>query len=186
MSDYWVTQDRVSPQWKPKTLREKLCQQEPHAPDDQTREAMSQLIAILDLHRPLGSDGKHGDLHTPTCGCGCGARIDGREWQQRAEQAEAAIQRVREACAKWQDYDAYDRATAPYLLTISKDEAARVILVALDGDRDRAFEAEAAIQRVREVLERYRTSPYSEMSQTDALGAVGRALDGLQDEGVQR
>lgn len=40
------------------------------------------------------------------------------------------------------------------------------------------IEAEAAIQRVREVLERYRTSPYSEMSQTDALGAVGRALDG--------
>lgn len=36
----------------------------------------------------------------------------------------------------------------------------------------------AQVQRVREVLERYRTSPYSEMSQTDALGAVGRALDG--------
>ena len=42
----------------------------------------------------------------------------------------------------------------------------------------RLIDAEAAIQRVREVLERYRTSPYSEMSQTDALGAVGRALDG--------
>ena len=42
----------------------------------------------------------------------------------------------------------------------------------------RAEKAEATIQRVREVLERYRTSPYSEMSQTDALGAVGRALDG--------
>ena len=42
----------------------------------------------------------------------------------------------------------------------------------------RLIDAKAAIQRVREVLERYRTSPYSEMSQTDALGAVGRALDG--------
>ena len=42
----------------------------------------------------------------------------------------------------------------------------------------RLIDAEAAIQRVREVLERYRTSPYSEMSQTDALGGVGRALDG--------
>jgi len=51
----------------------------------------------------------------------------------------------------------------------------------LEQMRDRAFEAEAAIQRVREVLERYRTSPYSEMSQTDALGAVGRALDGDSD-----
>ena len=45
----------------------------------------------------------------------------------------------------------------------------------------RAEKAEATIQRVREVLERYRTSPYSEMSQTDALGAVGRALDGDSD-----
>ena len=30
------------------------------------------------------------------CVCACGARIDGREWQQRAEKAEAALQRVRE------------------------------------------------------------------------------------------
>ena len=59
----------VSPHWRPKTLREKLCQQEPHAPDDETREAIARLIAILDRHRPLGSDGKHGDLHTATCGC---------------------------------------------------------------------------------------------------------------------
>jgi hypothetical protein len=27
------------------------------------------LIAQLDRHRPLGPDGKHGDRHTPTCGC---------------------------------------------------------------------------------------------------------------------
>jgi hypothetical protein len=27
------------------------------------------LINQIDLHRPLGSDGKHGNLHTPTCGC---------------------------------------------------------------------------------------------------------------------
>ena len=45
----------------------------------------------------------------------------------------------------------------------------------------RLIDAEAAIQRVREVLERYRTSPYSEMSQTDALGAVLNALDGDND-----
>ena len=45
----------------------------------------------------------------------------------------------------------------------------------------RAEKAEATIQRVREVLERYRTSPYSEMSQTDALGAVLNALDGEND-----
>lgn len=23
----------------------------------------------IDVHRPLRRDGKHGDLHTPTCGC---------------------------------------------------------------------------------------------------------------------
>lgn len=27
------------------------------------------LIAEIDRHRPLGPDGKHGDQHTPTCGC---------------------------------------------------------------------------------------------------------------------
>lgn len=59
----------VSPHWRPKTLREKLCQQEWSAPDDETRAAIVRLIATLDRHRPLGSDGKHGDLHTATCGC---------------------------------------------------------------------------------------------------------------------
>lgn len=27
------------------------------------------IIAEIDRHRPLGPDGKHDDLHTPTCGC---------------------------------------------------------------------------------------------------------------------
>jgi hypothetical protein len=27
------------------------------------------LIDQIDVHRPLGSDGKHGNRHTPTCGC---------------------------------------------------------------------------------------------------------------------
>lgn len=27
------------------------------------------MIAQIDLHRPVGPDGVHGDLHTPTCGC---------------------------------------------------------------------------------------------------------------------
>lgn len=27
------------------------------------------LIKELDKHRPLGPDGKHGNLHTETCGC---------------------------------------------------------------------------------------------------------------------
>ena len=55
--------------WNPKMLRERLCQQQTWAPDDFTRNEIGRLIAVLDLHRPLGDDGKHGDLHTPTCGC---------------------------------------------------------------------------------------------------------------------
>ena len=30
---------------------------------------LSRLIAEIDRQRPLGSDGTHGNLHTPTCGC---------------------------------------------------------------------------------------------------------------------
>lgn len=30
---------------------------------------IQEIINELDKHRPLGSDGKHGNLHTATCGC---------------------------------------------------------------------------------------------------------------------
>jgi len=30
---------------------------------------ISNVLEQLDAHRPLGIDGKHGDLHTDTCGC---------------------------------------------------------------------------------------------------------------------
>lgn len=30
---------------------------------------IGRLIAEIDRQRPLGPDGKHGDLHTPSCGC---------------------------------------------------------------------------------------------------------------------
>lgn len=30
---------------------------------------LERLIAECDRHRPLDSAGKHGTLHTPTCGC---------------------------------------------------------------------------------------------------------------------
>lgn len=32
-------------------------------------ERIEVLITEIDRHRPLGYDGKHGELHTPTCGC---------------------------------------------------------------------------------------------------------------------
>ena len=30
---------------------------------------LQRLCDICDQHRPLGPDGRHGNLHTPTCGC---------------------------------------------------------------------------------------------------------------------
>ena len=42
----------------------------------------------------------------------------------------------------------------------------------------RLMQREATIQRVWDVLEQYAVVPYSEMSQTDALGAIREALDG--------
>jgi hypothetical protein len=51
----------------------------------------------------------------------------------RLEQAEAAIARVRDVCEQWQNYDAVDWATAPYLLVTDKLTAAKQILQALDG-----------------------------------------------------
>ena len=55
--------------WCPKWLTEKLCAQQVFAPDAFTRNEIGRLINVLELHRPTGSNGKHGDLHTPTCGC---------------------------------------------------------------------------------------------------------------------
>lgn len=55
------------PSWSPKTLRERLAAT--RAPDPATHTAIQHLIGLLDLHRPLDNSGKHGLLHTPTCGC---------------------------------------------------------------------------------------------------------------------
>jgi hypothetical protein len=56
-------------QWCPKMLREQLCNQQHYAADAFTKGEIQRLINVLDLHRPLGPNGKHGSLHTPTCGC---------------------------------------------------------------------------------------------------------------------
>lgn len=61
----------------PKMLRETLCVAQARIsnyPDDQGRkrehlDRLQRLINACDDHRPLGPDGKHGGLHTPTCGC---------------------------------------------------------------------------------------------------------------------
>ena len=48
---------------------------------EQDRTRLQLLIDEIDQHRPLGSNGKHGNLHTETCGCdepdwGPGAKSD--------------------------------------------------------------------------------------------------------------
>jgi hypothetical protein len=61
----------------PKGLRETLCTAQSRIINsglDQHRRKhdvarLQLLIAECDRHRPLGPDGKHGDLHTDTCGC---------------------------------------------------------------------------------------------------------------------
>ena len=61
----------------PKMLRETLCSAQAHiglndADTDRAVEHIARLQRLIDecdRHRPLGPDGKHGDRHTPTCGC---------------------------------------------------------------------------------------------------------------------
>lgn len=59
----------------PKMLRETLCFAQTVVGYAGTSRAsehverIQRLIDACDIHRPLGPDGKHGDRHTPTCGC---------------------------------------------------------------------------------------------------------------------
>lgn len=60
-----------------KMLRETLCEAQiglAHRPGNNARywnhvQRINHLIAQIDIFRPLGPDGKHGDRHTPFCGC---------------------------------------------------------------------------------------------------------------------
>jgi hypothetical protein len=54
-----------------KTLREEFCVAQQRSTSVVVKDLYSNLIAQLDEHRPLGSNGKHGygALCTATCGC---------------------------------------------------------------------------------------------------------------------
>ena len=56
-----------------KMLREALCAAEGYLLHSEQYASlgwyMGPLIREIDKHRPLGSNGKHGNLHTSTCGC---------------------------------------------------------------------------------------------------------------------
>lgn len=71
----------------PKMLRETLCIAQARIGNsglDQHRARsdiarLQRLIDECDRHRPIGSDGKHGDRHTATCGC----EDEPRSWRRR-------------------------------------------------------------------------------------------------------
>lgn len=55
-----------------KMLRESLCAVQLGAAGSERMthaDRIGRIIAEIDRQRPLGSNGKHGSLHTPTCGC---------------------------------------------------------------------------------------------------------------------
>lgn len=60
-----------------KMIRETLCVAQTriaHSEVDKDRkhlhiDLLGRMIAEIDRQRPLGPDGKHGNLHTPDCGC---------------------------------------------------------------------------------------------------------------------
>jgi len=61
-----------------KSLRESLCMAQsaltyyPYVSRDNElvyRGRIQEILDRIDEHRPLGSNGKHGNLHTDTCGC---------------------------------------------------------------------------------------------------------------------
>lgn len=54
-----------------KSLRESLGVESARAEQwpSSIASAVDVLVNMIDVHRPLGTDGKHGSLHTPTCGC---------------------------------------------------------------------------------------------------------------------
>ena len=53
----------------PKMMREALCLLQHNPVPTQTLAAIQELINAIDIVRPLGRDGKHGERHTAFCGC---------------------------------------------------------------------------------------------------------------------
>lgn len=56
-----------------KMLRETFCVAQQAIPEgpraEEHRKRIQRVINEIDRQRPLGPDGKHGDRHTPFCGC---------------------------------------------------------------------------------------------------------------------
>lgn len=71
MVEFFLVEDDI------KVLRETLCRAQQAISSsyfdryraDEHISRLERLIQECDRHRPLGLDGKHGNLHTETCGC---------------------------------------------------------------------------------------------------------------------
>lgn len=79
-----------------KSLREALCREQSGGGwPDAIASAVDVLIDMIDRHRPLGPDGKHGDRHTPNypkCEVGPqthGPKTDVRAWWPACPRFEA-------------------------------------------------------------------------------------------------
>ncbi len=52
-----------------KMLAEDLMRRECEPMPEDVRSAIDDLLRLVEHHRPLGTNGKHRDHHTLTCGC---------------------------------------------------------------------------------------------------------------------
>ena len=99
-----------------KTLREALCHEQVHADQwpETIRSAVDVLINMIDQHRPLDTNGKHGNLHTATCGCEDkpGWNHDERCFQRRPEGIPPDLPPNLCDCRIWAMFDARKRADA--------------------------------------------------------------------------
>ena len=131
----------------PKMLRETLCVAQGlvlRAPDDGRKrehgDRLQRLINECDRHRSIGTDGKHGDRHTITCGC------DDMPDRYRPTQITPAIQRTSqtlwEELAPFMAADLEAVAVARRVLAAALDveEMARVL------DLHASFKASSEIQ----------------------------------------
>jgi hypothetical protein len=59
--------------YTPKALHELFCYSQSYLSNNDQgnyfRLVMQDLIESMEVHRPLKPNGKHENLHTPTCGC---------------------------------------------------------------------------------------------------------------------
>lgn len=146
-----------------KMLRETLCAAQAtvaRSASDRAQEhsaRIGEFIAQLDTHRPLGADGKHGDLHTLTCGCDDGILAPSPAQQAAADRiTEIGVELGLIAPSPVQDAD--DRLA----------QAAREWLAVLDAERQTDSEAQIKFEILADLLATYQQSPQAALNEVRA------------------